>query len=77
MLCASPDSPAAPCTRSLYPGDSRAGLVPFLAHEHFGDTYKWLLYQDDDTVFFPDAVVHLLEDFDPDLPYFITGGRRL
>lgn len=58
--------------RSMYPGDSRAGLVPFLAHQVFGDTYKWLLYMDDDTIFFPDAVQRLLEDFDPDLPYFIT-----
>lgn len=47
--------------------------MPFLAHKHFGDTYKWLLYMDDDTIFFPDAVMRLLEDFDPDMPYFITG----
>lgn len=67
-----PSSPTRP-HRSLYPGDSRAGLVPFLAHKHFGDTYKWLLYMDDDTIFFPDAVMRLLEDFDPDMPYFITG----
>lgn len=58
--------------RSLYPGDSRAGLVPFLAHRHFGDSYKWLLYMDDDTIFFPDAVIRLLEEFDPDMPYFIS-----
>jgi len=61
-----------PYRRSLYPGDSRAGLVPFLAHRHFGDSFKWLLYMDDDTIFFPDAVVRLLEDFDPDMPYFIS-----
>eukprot|EP00887_Chlorella_sp_A99_P003186 scaffold9.g3186.t1 len=33
---------------------------------------EWLLYMDDDTIFFPDAVLRLLEDFDPDLPYFIS-----
>ncbi len=63
----------APGCRSLYPGDSRAALVPFLAHKQFGDTYKWLLYMDDDTIFFPDAVIRLLEEFDPDMPYFISG----
>ena len=30
--------------RSLYGGDSRAALVPFIAHRQLGDTYKWLLY---------------------------------
>ncbi|KFM22999.1 hypothetical protein F751_0357 [Auxenochlorella protothecoides] len=58
--------------RSMYAGDTRAGLVPFLAHAHFGDTYSWLLYMDDDTVFFPPALLHLLRDFDPAIPYFIT-----
>jgi hypothetical protein len=29
---------------------------------------------DDDTIFFPDAVIRLLEDFDPDMPYFISGA---
>lgn len=59
--------------RSLYGGDTRAALVPYLAHAAYGDTYKWLLYGDDDTVWFPESVMKLLEDFDPDLPYFITG----
>lgn len=77
MLCTpaghTDNRPLGSFCRSMYPGDSRAGLVPFLAHQVFGDTYKWLLYMDDDTIFFPDAVQRLLEDFDPDLPYFITG----
>lgn len=29
------------------PGDVRAAMVPFLAHAHYGPTYKWLLYGDD------------------------------
>ncbi|KAL3131943.1 hypothetical protein ABBQ38_007639 [Trebouxia sp. C0009 RCD-2024] len=58
--------------RSLYGGDTRAALVPYLAHASFGDTYKWLLYGDDDTVWFMESVMKLLQDFDPDLPYFIT-----
>ncbi len=60
--------------RSLYGGDTRAALVPYLAHDSFGDSYKWLLYGDDDTVWFMESVMKLLQDFDPDLPYFITGG---
>lgn len=62
--------------RSLYGGDTRAALVPYLAHASFGDTYKWLLYGDDDTVWFMESVMRLLQDFDPDLPYFITGQYR-
>lgn len=58
--------------RSLYGGDTRAALVPYLAHDSFGDSYKWLLYGDDDTVWFMESVIKLLEDFDSDLPYFIT-----
>jgi hypothetical protein len=30
-------------------GDVRAAVVPFFAHQHYGPTYKWLLYGDDDT----------------------------
>ena len=63
------DSPA----RSFYKGDSRAALAPFLAHKELGDTYKWMLYGDDDTQFFLDGALRLAKDFDPDLPWFITG----
>ncbi len=35
--------------------------------------YSWLLYGDDDTLFFIDSVSELLQDFDPSLPYVITG----
>lgn len=27
-------------------------MTPFMAHKQFGDTYKWMLYGDDDTLFF-------------------------
>ena len=64
------DSPA----RSFYKGDSRAALAPFLAHRELGDTYKWMLYGDDDTQFFLDGALRLAQDFDPDLPWFITGA---
>ncbi|KAL3156131.1 hypothetical protein ABBQ32_012426 [Trebouxia sp. C0010 RCD-2024] len=58
--------------KGLHPGDSRAALTPFLAHEAFNGDYKWILYGDDDTFFFVDGVLELLQDFDPSLPYFIT-----
>lgn len=34
--------------RAYYTGDTRAGVTPLLAHEHFGATYKWMLYADDE-----------------------------
>lgn len=42
---------------------------------HFGDTYTWLLYGDDDTLFFTDAVLGVLDGLDADMPYFLTGAR--
>ena len=39
----------------------------------YGDSYKWVLYGDDDTMFFIDNVLALLGTLDPELPYFITG----
>ena len=39
----------------------------------FGDSYKWLLYGDDDTMFFIDGVLALVQNLDADVPYFITG----
>ena len=32
-----------------------------------------MLYGDDDTLFFVDSVSELLQDFDPSIPYLITG----
>ncbi|CAL8466520.1 g6056 [Coccomyxa elongata] len=51
----------------FFAGDSRAAMA-------LGDSYKWLLYGDDDTVFFPAAAMQLLGSFDPDLPYAITDN---
>ncbi|EIE26267.1 hypothetical protein COCSUDRAFT_39407 [Coccomyxa subellipsoidea C-169] len=51
----------------FFAGDSRAAMA-------LGDTYKWLLYGDDDTVFFPEAAMQLLASFDPELPYAITDN---
>lgn len=40
---------------------------------HYGDSYKWLLYGDDDTFYFLDAAINVLQHLDPDMPYFLTG----
>lgn len=36
--------------------------------------YKWMLFGNASTVYFPDAALQLLEDFDADLPYIITDS---
>ena len=69
-------STAAAC-RSYLAGDSRAAVAPFLAHSKLHhDSYKWMLFGDDDTVFFIDNIADFLSDFDPQVPYFISGGQR-
>eukprot|EP00198_Chlamydomonas_reinhardtii_P009698 XP_001699035.1 predicted protein [Chlamydomonas reinhardtii] len=55
-------------------GDTRAAVTPFLAHKHFGETYKWMLYGDDDTLFYMSGVIKLLEQFDPEQPLAITDN---
>ncbi|KAL3145601.1 hypothetical protein ABBQ32_003149 [Trebouxia sp. C0010 RCD-2024] len=54
------------------PWDPRVALTPFLAHRDFHGEYKWMLFGHDDTFFFVNNVLELLQDFDPDLPYVIT-----
>lgn len=49
-------------------------MVLWLPLQYLGDTYKWMLYGDDDTLFFVDGIVSLLQDFDPEMPYFISGA---
>ncbi len=41
----------------------------------FQGDYDWMLYGHDDTFFFVEAVLDLLQDFDPSLPYIITGRQ--
>ena len=66
--------PDAEPARSFYPGDDRAALAPFLAYNALGDTFKWLLYGDDDTVFFTEAALNLASTMDPEMPYFVTDN---
>ncbi|GLI67989.1 hypothetical protein VaNZ11_012203 [Volvox africanus] len=60
--------------RSLRGGDTRVAAAPFAAHRHFGKTYKWMLYGDDDTVFFMDAVKQLVANLDPELPIALSDN---
>ena len=51
----------------------RAGVTPFLAaHLHGYNNFKWMLYGDDDTVFFIDNALDMLEELDHNMPYFLT-----
>ncbi|KXZ51887.1 hypothetical protein GPECTOR_11g321 [Gonium pectorale] len=78
------DSKARGTWRGGNVGDTRAAVAPFLAHEHFGDTYKWMLYGDDDTLFYMTGdddtlfymtgVLKLLSSFDPDQPLALTDN---
>ena len=45
-----------------------------LQPQALGDSYKWMLYGDDDTLFFVDAVLDLLLPYDPELPYAISDN---
>ncbi len=55
-------------------GDFRAAVAPFLTYELIGSTFDWLLYGDDDTIFFAHGTAQLLADFDAGMPYIITGA---
>ncbi|KAK9855489.1 hypothetical protein WJX84_001224 [Apatococcus fuscideae] len=60
---------------SQYPGDARAALAPFLAARHVGlDNFKWIMFGDDDTIWFWEGMLRLLEPFDHNTPYIITDG---
>lgn len=74
-----PDIWDEPWGRVHRPFDSRAAMAPFVAHQLLkreGVDYKWLLYGDDDTMWFLSAVLDLLRDYDADLPYFISGQQQ-
>lgn len=40
--------------RGYSAGDTRWAIAPFLAHQHYGDSYKWMIFGDDDTLYFMD-----------------------
>ena len=72
-----PDIWDEPWGRVHRPFDSRAAMAPFVAHQLLkreGVDYKWMLYGDDDTMWFMSAVLDLLREYDSELPYFISGA---
>ncbi|KAG2432056.1 hypothetical protein HYH02_013126 [Chlamydomonas schloesseri] len=56
------------------PGDARVALAPWLAAGELKYSFKWMLFGDDDTLFFLDGVKDVLRDYDPELPYIITDS---
>ncbi|GAX82097.1 hypothetical protein CEUSTIGMA_g9525.t1 [Chlamydomonas eustigma] len=59
------------------PGDLRSAISPFLAHAHYSnksETYKWMLYGDDDTVFFIPNVISFLGRLNHMVPYALTDN---
>lgn len=50
-------------------------MMPFLANQSVGvDNYKWILFGEDDTVFFVENTLKLLGHLDHELPYFLTDN---
>lgn len=51
----------------------RAAIAPFLAAKEMGlDSFKWVLYGDDDTVFFVDGALDALDNLDYKMPYLLS-----
>lgn len=72
LCCAAPCCAVLACAMPCCPVQCFMLCCTWLLQAFKGD-YKWILYGDDDTFFFVDGVLELLQDFDPSLPYFITG----
>lgn len=50
-------------------------MAPFVANNTIGvDGYKWILYGDDDTIFFLDNIVKVLETLDHSEPYLLSDS---
>ena len=48
-------------------------MAPFIANNTAGiDSYKWMLFGDDDTVFYVDNILRMLETLDHTMPYILS-----
>mmetsp|Transcript_14392 Transcript_14392/g.27657 ORF Transcript_14392/g.27657 Transcript_14392/m.27657 type:complete len:555 (-) Transcript_14392:206-1870(-) len=58
------------------PGDRRMLAVVRLANQSYAHDpgWKWMVYGDDDVLFFPRNLLQALSTFDPDLPYLIADN---
>lgn len=61
-------------TRFAKRGDRRMNVALIDAHQKYGQSYKWMLAGDDDTVFFRHNLEAMLADYDHNLPYVITDN---
>eukprot|EP00199_Chlamydomonas_sp_CCMP681_P002939 CAMPEP_0119113294 /NCGR_PEP_ID=MMETSP1180-20130426/43454_1 /TAXON_ID=3052 ORGANISM="Chlamydomonas cf sp, Strain CCMP681" /NCGR_SAMPLE_ID=MMETSP1180 /ASSEMBLY_ACC=CAM_ASM_000741 /LENGTH=314 /DNA_ID=CAMNT_0007101265 /DNA_START=11 /DNA_END=955 /DNA_ORIENTATION=- len=64
-------------THAPLPGDLRAAMLPALAHAELaqrGLAYKFMLYGDDDTMFYLHPLRKLLEGLDPNRPLAMTDN---
>ena len=67
-------------TRDLRLAEVKVGTMmaePACARRHLGDSFKWLFYGDDDTLFLLEGAMRITRHLDPDMPYFLTGGPIL
>lgn len=54
-------------------GACRATIAPFLANITAGiDSYKWILFGDDDTAFYIDNALRMLSTLDHNMPYVLS-----
>ena len=48
-------------------------MAPFIANNTAGiDSYKWMLFGDDDTVFYVDNILRMLVTLDHTMPYILS-----
>ncbi len=52
---------------------ARGHDVGVVGDRDLNDTFKWLFYGDDDTVFFLEGAMNVVKYLDPNMPYFLTG----
>lgn len=58
------------------PGELRMAHAPWLAHRAYKGDYQWMLFGDDDTVFFLEGVMAAVAGLDPNDPYYLSGVPR-
>ncbi|KAL4420943.1 hypothetical protein ABPG77_004572 [Micractinium sp. CCAP 211/92] len=56
------------------PGDVRAAVTPAYVRSTLGTNFKWLIYGDDDVVFFWPGLLRMLRGLDHRDPYFLTDN---
>ena len=61
------------CAEASNCSRDRAALAPFRANQTIGlDSYSYILYGDDDTVWFPENVLRLVNGLDHTMPFVLS-----